>query len=106
MTPTSRIVTRFTQDINASECSYSILFILGKFSLLVDNVIPQWLKNFLDQTMKITLKLTTIVLFTPLFLIPGIAALALGYVCSQIYLKAQMSVKREMSVLKAPVLGQ
>ncbi|KIK58490.1 hypothetical protein GYMLUDRAFT_45332 [Collybiopsis luxurians FD-317 M1] len=55
--------------------------------------------------MKLTFKLTAIVILTPLFLIPGVAALAAGYTCAQIYLKSQMSVKREMSVAKSPVLG-
>ncbi|KIK58469.1 hypothetical protein GYMLUDRAFT_45326 [Collybiopsis luxurians FD-317 M1] len=87
-TPTSRILTRFTQDINA-----------------IDILIPEWARNSFDQTMKLAFKLAAIVLFTPLFLIPGVAALAAGYTCAQIYLKSQMSVKREMSVAKSPVLG-
>ncbi|KAF5389764.1 hypothetical protein D9757_005974 [Collybiopsis confluens] len=87
-TPTSRILTRFTQDINS-----------------IDSIIPAWTKAALDQTMKLTLKLAAIVILTPLFLIPGVAALAAGYTCAQIYLKSQMAVKREMSVAKSPVLG-
>ncbi|KAF9062353.1 P-loop containing nucleoside triphosphate hydrolase protein [Rhodocollybia butyracea] len=88
-TPTSRIITR-----------------LLKISMLViDTTIPEWSKSFLDQSMRLTLKLLAIVILTPIFLGPGIAALALGYSCAKIYLKSQMSVKREMSVAKAPVLG-
>ncbi|KIK53742.1 hypothetical protein GYMLUDRAFT_178425, partial [Collybiopsis luxurians FD-317 M1] len=87
-TPTSRILTRFTQDIGS-----------------IDTIIPEWAKYAVDQTMKLTFKLTAIVILTPLFLIPGVAALAAGYTCAQIYLKSQMSVKREMSVAKSPVLG-
>ncbi|KAE9406408.1 P-loop containing nucleoside triphosphate hydrolase protein [Gymnopus androsaceus JB14] len=84
-TPTSRIVTRFTQDINT-----------------IDTSIPEMTKLTVDQTFRLILKLTAIIILTPIFLIPGIAALAIGFICGTIYLKAQMSVKREMSVAKAP----
>ncbi|KIK55022.1 hypothetical protein GYMLUDRAFT_264341 [Collybiopsis luxurians FD-317 M1] len=87
-TPTSRILTHFTQDIGS-----------------IDTIIPEWAKYAVDQMMKLTFKLTAIVTLTPLFLILGVAALAAGYTCTQIYLKSQMSVKREMSVAKSPVLG-
>ncbi|KAJ3743110.1 P-loop containing nucleoside triphosphate hydrolase protein [Lentinula detonsa] len=87
-TPTSRIITRFTEDINA-----------------IDTSIPEWTRFFLDQSLKLVLKLTAIVIFTPLFFVPGVLAVALGYICAQIYLKSQMSVRREMLVAKAPVLG-
>ncbi|KAJ3715756.1 P-loop containing nucleoside triphosphate hydrolase protein [Lentinula raphanica] len=87
-TPTSRIITRFTQDINA-----------------IDTSIPEWTRFFLDQSMKLVLKLTAIVVLTPLFFIPGVLAVTLGYTCARIYLKSQMSVRREMLVAKAPVLG-
>ncbi|KAE9407351.1 P-loop containing nucleoside triphosphate hydrolase protein [Gymnopus androsaceus JB14] len=88
-TPTSRIVTRFTQDINA-----------------IDTTIPEITKRTADLSIRLLLKLAAIVILSPIFLIPGVAALTLGFTCGTIYLKAQMSVKREMSVAKAPVLGQ
>ncbi|KAJ4481119.1 P-loop containing nucleoside triphosphate hydrolase protein [Lentinula aciculospora] len=87
-TPISRIVTRFTQDMNA-----------------IDTSIPEWTRFFLDQTLKLILKLTAIVILTPVFFVPGFLAVVLGYTCAQVYLKSQMSVRREMLVAKAPVLG-
>jgi hypothetical protein len=42
----------------------------------------------------------------PLFFLPGILAAILGGTLGQIYLKAQLSIKRESSNAKAPVLGQ
>lgn len=42
---------------------------------------------------------------TPLFLVPGVLVAVLGGACGQIYIAAQLSVKREMSNAKAPVLG-
>lgn len=53
----------------------------------------------------IILKLGAVVITSPLFLTPGIIiALAGGYI-GHIFMKAQLSVKREMSNARAPVLG-
>lgn len=44
-------------------------------------------------------------LFTPTFVLPALGVAALGGWLGQLYIKAQLSVKREMSTAKAPVLG-
>ena len=44
-------------------------------------------------------------LFTPSFVFPAIAIAAFGGWLGQVYIKAQLCVKREMSTAKAPVLG-
>jgi uncharacterized membrane protein YjjB (DUF3815 family) len=51
------------------------------------------------------IKLGAVVLYTPTFLLPSILVAAVGGWLGTIYLKAQLSVKREMSNAKAPVLG-
>ena len=48
----------------------------------------------------------SVMIFTPIFMIPGVFVAVLGTICAQLYIKAQLSVKREMSTAKAPVLGQ
>ena len=50
-------------------------------------------------------RLGAVVLFTPTFLLPAVLIAAFGAWLGQVYMKAQLSVKREMSVAKAPVLG-
>lgn len=52
------------------------------------------------------MKLAAVVFMTPIFLIPGIIVGAIGGWVGQIYMAAQLSVKREMSNAKAPVVGQ
>lgn len=52
-----------------------------------------------------SMKLAAVVLFTPIFVIPGVFMAIVGGYCGQIYIKAQLSVKREMSVARTPVLG-
>ena len=57
------------------------------------------------MTMSMSVKFVAVVIFSPLFLVPGVAIAALGGYCGEMYIKAQLSVKREMSNAKSPVLG-
>lgn len=87
-TPTSRVITRCTQDIRA-----------------VDGPFAQELSWVVELTISLLFKLGAVVLFTPLFLLPGVLVGVVGTWVGRIYMKAQLSVKREMSNAKAPVLG-
>ncbi|KAJ3523042.1 hypothetical protein NMY22_g11626 [Coprinellus aureogranulatus] len=87
-TPVSRVLARCTQDIRA-----------------VDGPLPNYLLWLSEMTLSMLTKFGAVVLFTPIFLIPGILVAVLGSACGQIYIQAQLSVKREMSNAKAPVLG-
>ena len=46
-----------------------------------------------------------VVIYTPTFIIPSTLIAAAGGYLGNIYLRAQLSVKREMSNAKAPVIG-
>ncbi|KAI0650859.1 multidrug resistance-associated ABC transporter [Trametes meyenii] len=87
-TPTSRIITRCTQDI---QC--------------VDGPFANHLSWVIEMTVTMLMKFLAVVSFSPIFTIPGAVVAALGGWCGQIYMKAQLSVKREMSNARAPVLG-
>ncbi|KAL4267318.1 ATP-binding cassette transporter C [Pleurotus pulmonarius] len=63
-TPTSRVITRCTQDIKS-----------------IDSFIPQYLDMLLDMATDMVIKL------------------------GQVYIAAQLPVRREMSIAKSPVLG-
>lgn len=56
-------------------------------------------------TLKMLMKLAGILLYIPMFIVPSIVFSILGGILGNTYLKAQMSVKREMSNAKAPVIG-
>ncbi|KAK7064563.1 ATP-binding cassette transporter [Favolaschia claudopus] len=88
VTPTSRVIARCTVDIRT-----------------VDGPISQGLWALLEMSMSMFVKFVAVILFTPLFFIPGVLVGVLGGWCGQIYIAAQLSVKREMSNAKAPVLG-
>ena len=50
-------------------------------------------------------KFAAVVLYTPSFLVPSVFIAIAGGWLGNMYIKAQLSVKREMSNAKAPVLG-
>ncbi|KAI0068093.1 P-loop containing nucleoside triphosphate hydrolase protein, partial [Artomyces pyxidatus] len=87
-TPASRVIARCTQDIRA-----------------LDGPLQQAFSALTDIVLTTVVRLGAIVVLTPVFVIPGILSILLGSWIGQLYMKAQLSVKREMSNAKAPVLG-
>jgi len=66
---------------------------------------PSQLADIIDIATYMLLHLLGVVFITPLFFLPGILVGLIGTWCGQLYIKAQISVKREMSNARAPVLG-
>ncbi|KAF8966908.1 multidrug resistance-associated ABC transporter [Flammula alnicola] len=87
-TPASRIISRCTQDI-----------------AFIDGQVPNSFSAVVELAVCMMVKLSGPVIFTPIFLAPGILITVLGVYIGNIYLKAQMSVKREMSNARSPVLA-
>ena len=73
--------------------------------ITVDNSIPDYLNTVLTMGISMLAKFVAIVVFSPAFLLPGIVALVIGAMIGQIYIKAQLSVKRETSNARSPVLS-
>ncbi|KAH0835495.1 hypothetical protein J3R83DRAFT_9163 [Lanmaoa asiatica] len=105
-TPASRIIARCTQDIRASKfhCPRSVSSILISH-LPVDGPLPTGLAWVLELSMKMFFSLGAVVVITPAFLLPGVIVGVVGAWVGRVYMKAQLSVKREMSNAKSPVLG-
>ncbi|KAF8845471.1 hypothetical protein BDN67DRAFT_993677 [Paxillus ammoniavirescens] len=87
-TPTSRVITRCTQDIRA-----------------IDGPFAQEISWVIELTLALGFRLLAVVSLTPAFLFPGALVGVVGGWVGRIYMKAQLSIKREMSNAKAPVLG-
>ncbi|KAF8966510.1 multidrug resistance-associated ABC transporter [Flammula alnicola] len=87
-TPTARMITRCTQDIRA-----------------VDGPIPQGFSALTEISMSVITKIGVIIIFTPPFFAPGLAVTGLGFYLGNLYLKARLSVKREASNARSPVLA-
>lgn len=58
-----------------------------------------------DVTLSMVIRLASVLVYTPIFLLPAVVIAVFGLWIGQVYMKAQLSVKREMSNAKAPVLG-
>ncbi len=56
-------------------------------------------------TLSMIMKFGAVVIYTPAFIPPSIFIAIAGGWLGNVYIKAQLSVKREMSNAKAPVLG-
>ncbi|KAJ7092446.1 P-loop containing nucleoside triphosphate hydrolase protein [Mycena belliarum] len=87
-TPTSRMIARGTQDMG-----------------MVDGPIATALWSLFDDTLSMVVTFGAIVLYTPIFLGPGLVLFMLGSYCGRIFMPARTSVKRHMSNARAPVLG-
>ena len=72
----------------------------------VDDTFPQVLRWLSGRTVMVLVKLIVIVALTPAFLFPSVLVAIIGAYYGQVYIQAQLSVKREMSNAKQPVLGQ
>ncbi|KAF9516655.1 hypothetical protein BS47DRAFT_1371638 [Hydnum rufescens UP504] len=87
-TPIGRVIARFTRDIRA-----------------VDGPLNQQTQDFSEITSSMVLKLLAIVYLTPVFLLPGLAIAVSGGILGQVYIKAQLAIKREMSNSRSPVFS-
>ena len=90
VTPVGRILTRCTQDIGVSDLTFPAMFHTLVFLVL------QNLSYFIITTVQAGIY----------SLIPGLLLATVGGFLSGIYLKAQINVKREMSVRQSPILSQ
>ncbi|KAF8513392.1 hypothetical protein JB92DRAFT_3116459 [Gautieria morchelliformis] len=86
--PTARIIARCTQDINAVD---------GPFSHSLSAVI--------ELTLSLMVRFAAVIIFVPVFALPGIGIFLAGRFCGQLYIKAQLPIKREMSNSRSPVLA-
>ena len=68
-------------------------------------MIPNALSSLLGMTTGLILRLGAVIFVTPIFTIPGLFVGAIGAWCGQLFMKAQLSVKREASNAKSPVLS-
>jgi hypothetical protein len=60
---------------------------------------------FTQLSLLLLAKLVGVLLYTPAFIFPATLVFLCGWLIGRIYTRAQLSVKREHSVAKAPVLG-
>ena len=75
----SRVITRLTQDIQS-----------------VDSTLVIYLDGLVSLAFVVSISLVSAVLFVPVFALPGALVAGTGIFIGSRYLKAQLSVKREL----------
>ncbi|KZT60642.1 hypothetical protein CALCODRAFT_553559 [Calocera cornea HHB12733] len=85
-TPVGRIVSRFTQDIRE-----------------IDGNLTPAVLYFLQMTTSMIMEFVVVIAVSPVFSIPGAVILITGVALGQIYLAAQMCVKRLQSNWRSPL---
>ena len=63
------------------------------------------LHELFEGAIYLILRIVSVMLVLPVFIIPAVIACILGGWLSVIYMREQLSVKREMSNAQAPVIG-
>ncbi|KZV93631.1 hypothetical protein EXIGLDRAFT_835559 [Exidia glandulosa HHB12029] len=86
--PVSRIITRCTQDLRSIDGPLGLVF-----------------TQTAETAFGILSRLAAIIVMSPIFVIPALFVAVVGRACGQVYIKSQLSVKREMSNARSPVLG-
>uniref|UniRef100_A0A8H7XP05 P-loop containing nucleoside triphosphate hydrolase protein n=1 Tax=Psilocybe cubensis TaxID=181762 RepID=A0A8H7XP05_PSICU len=87
-TPSARIISRCAQDIGQ-----------------VDGPLARFLAQVVDLTISMMVKLAGPALLTPSVVVPGVLIAALGIFTGRMYLKAQISLKRESSNARPPIVS-
>ena len=90
VTPIGRILTRCTQDIGMIDGWLPYLFVVFIYSSI----------------MNASLFVVAVVKAGVYALIPGLLLVVVGGFLSNVYLKAQINVKREVNLRKAPIISQ
>ncbi|KAG6813437.1 hypothetical protein H0H92_011134 [Tricholoma furcatifolium] len=91
-TPASRIITRVTQDVAAGKSQF-------------DTIIPELFVHMFELVVVITMRFLAILIYTPSVGMFAIAIVITGGLLGNVYTKSRLSVKREMSKSKAPVMA-
>lgn len=71
----------------------------------VDDELPAIFIWLVEKTMTMAVKLISVFLYTPIFIVPSIAMGGVAALVGKLFGKAQLSVQRELSNSRAPVLG-
>jgi ABC-type multidrug transport system fused ATPase/permease subunit len=86
-TPTSRIIARCTQDIQS-----------------IDGPLVRMTNHFFGMFVMCLSRLVAVAFSVPAFILPGVVLGGLGGLLGQIYIKAQLPIKRERSIVKVSQL--
>lgn len=87
-TPLGRIINRLSTDIKS-----------------VDNNLGHYLQQVFHQALECSFRLIIMSALIPAFFIPTVVVSVIGIACGQMYVRAQMGVKRIVSVKESPLFS-
>lgn len=87
-TPLGRIINRLSTDMKS-----------------VDGTIGPYLQQVLHQTLECCFRLVVMSVLIPAFFLPIVVVSIVGITCGQMYVRAQMGVKRIVSVKESPLFS-
>ncbi|KAG8909039.1 hypothetical protein FRC01_007192, partial [Tulasnella sp. 417] len=94
-TPQGRIVARFTQDMRSVDYRGGVILNLAS--------VPSLFTALFGMQISLLFRFGAIIIYSPAFLVPGLIVAAIGAWLGQVYMRAQLAVKREMSNAKSPL---
>ncbi|KZT60612.1 multidrug resistance-associated ABC transporter [Calocera cornea HHB12733] len=86
VTPVGRIISRFTQDIST-----------------IDGPLTEYLQMFISFTLSMLIQFGAVIVFAPIFIIPGIIIAVTGITLGQIFIAARLPVRRLVSNWRSPL---
>jgi ABC-type multidrug transport system fused ATPase/permease subunit len=87
-TPVGRIVNRFAKDISSLD-----------FRLLM------WLQYVVDSALTILFRIGAVTSIMPVFALPAVFVAGLGYCIGEVYVRANIAVKRCQSITESPLFS-
>ncbi|KAF8599840.1 hypothetical protein BDV93DRAFT_559981 [Ceratobasidium sp. AG-I] len=87
-TPIGRVIARFIQDMRS-----------------LDGSLPNEFQSLFETTITLILRFGAVIAFSLIFTAPGALVFIIGIWIGQIYIAAQLSVKREMSNARSPLFS-
>jgi len=87
-TPVGRIINRFAKDISS-----------------LDQRLLMWLQYVVDSAMQIVFRIGAVTSVMPIFVVPALTVAFIGYVMGEIYVRANIAVKRCVSVTESPLFS-
>ncbi|KAJ6619498.1 P-loop containing nucleoside triphosphate hydrolase protein [Mycena sp. CBHHK59/15] len=87
-TPTSRVITRITQDINKVDNNFAFIGI-----------------SFTELSIFVLAKFAAVMILSPAFILPGAAVTFVSVYLGRVYMTAQIPIQRRMSAARSPVLA-
>jgi len=88
VTPVGRIINRFAKDISS-----------------LDLRLLMWLQYVIDSALQIVFRIGAVTSVMPIFVVPAVVVACIGYVLGEIYVRANIAVKRCQSVTESPLFS-